>query len=103
MLSSDGGAEWEPLKLPETLEQVSAVAVDDSGGLWVGGREGVFVSRDRGATWQTLKNLIIRDVNSLFYDEPSQRILVTADSKNTIAFAVHLPDRTVQYWNRGGI
>ncbi len=101
MLSSDGGQRWEPLRLPGSLEQVSAVAVDDSGGLWVAGREGVFASRDRGATWQVLKNLTIRDVNSLFYDEPSQRVLVTANSKNTIVFAVHVPDWSVRYWNSG--
>ena len=101
MLSSDGGQRWEPLRLPDSLEQVAAVAVDDSGGLWVAGREGVFASRDRGAAWQSLKNLTIRDVNSLFYDEPSQRILVTANSKNTIVFAVHVPDWSVHYWNSG--
>ena len=53
MLSSDGGQTWAPVKLPETLTQVAAVAVDDAGGLWVGGREGVFVSEDKGATWQS--------------------------------------------------
>jgi photosystem II stability/assembly factor-like uncharacterized protein len=101
MLSSDEGQRWEPLQLPATLEQLAAVAVDDAGGLWVAGREGVFVSQDRGATWQSLKNFPIRDVNSLFYDEPSQQMLITANNKNTIAFAVHLPDRTVHYWNTG--
>jgi hypothetical protein len=40
-------------------------------------------------------------VNSLFYDEPTQRILITANNKNTIAFAVHVPDRRLQYWNSG--
>jgi photosystem II stability/assembly factor-like uncharacterized protein len=101
MLSSDGGQRWAPVKLPESLEQLAAVAVDDSGGLWVGGREGIFVSEDRGASWQSLKNLSIRDVNSLFYDEPSQRMLISANSQNTIAFSVHLPDRAVHYWNSG--
>jgi photosystem II stability/assembly factor-like uncharacterized protein len=101
VLSSDGGQRWAPVKLPETLTQLAAVAVDDAGGLWVGGREGIFISQDRGATWQSLKNLPIRDVNSLFYDEPSQRMLITANSQNTIAFAVHLPDRSVHYWNTG--
>jgi photosystem II stability/assembly factor-like uncharacterized protein len=101
VLSSDGGEKWEPVTLPATLEQLAAVAVDDAGGLWVAGREGVFVSQDRGATWQSLKNFPIRDVNSLFYDEPSQQMLITANNKNTIAFAVHLPDLAVHYWNTG--
>jgi photosystem II stability/assembly factor-like uncharacterized protein len=101
VLSSDGGQRWAPVTLPETLTQLAAIAVDDAGGLWVGGREGIFISQDRGATWQSLKNLSIRDVNSLFYDEPSQRMLITANSQNTIAFAVHLPDRSVHYWNTG--
>jgi photosystem II stability/assembly factor-like uncharacterized protein len=101
VLSPDGGQGWEPLQLPATLEQLAAVAVDDAGGLWVAGREGVFVSQDRGATWQSLKNFPIRDVNSLFYDEPSQQMLITANNKNTIAFAAHLPDLAVHYWNTG--
>jgi photosystem II stability/assembly factor-like uncharacterized protein len=100
-LSSDGGQRWESIGLPAKLEQISSVAVDDTGGLWVAGRQGVFVSEDRGATWQSLRTLTIGDVNSLFYDEASQRLLVTANNKNLIAFAVHLPDRTVRYWNTG--
>jgi hypothetical protein len=101
MLSADGGERWEPVTLPVTLEQVAAVAVDDAGGLWVAGREGVMVSEDRGTTWHSLKNLPIGDVNSLFYDEPSQRMLITANNRNQIVFAVHLPDYAVQYWNTG--
>jgi photosystem II stability/assembly factor-like uncharacterized protein len=101
VLSSDGGQRWDPVALPPTMMQLAAVAVDGGGGLWAAGREGVFVSEDRGATWQSLKNLPIGDVNSLFYDEPSQRMLITANNKNMIAFVVHLPDRAVHYWNTG--
>jgi photosystem II stability/assembly factor-like uncharacterized protein len=101
MLSSDGGQRWAPVSLPAVLTQLAAIAVDDGGDLWVGGREGIFVSQDKGATWQSLKNLSIRDVNSLYYDEASQRMLITANSRNTIAYAVHLPDRAVHYWNTG--
>jgi photosystem II stability/assembly factor-like uncharacterized protein len=101
MLSVDGGTQWTAVKMPDTVDQVSAVAVDDDGGLWVGGRQGIFISDDKGATWHTITNLYLRDVNSIFYDEASQRILIAANSKNTIAFAVHLPDRKVRYWNTG--
>jgi photosystem II stability/assembly factor-like uncharacterized protein len=101
MLSSNGGQQWVAVKLPQALDQLAGVAVDGAGGLWVGGREGVFFSEDGGASWQTLKNLYIRDVNSLFFDEPSQRMLITANSKNTIAFTVHLPENTVHYWSTG--
>ena len=100
-LSSDGGEKWEPVSLPPTLEQLAAIAVDDEGGLWVAGRQGLFVSQDRGSTWQTLKNLPIGDVNSLFYDGSSQRMLITANNKNMIVFAVHVPDHAVRYWNTG--
>lgn len=101
MLSSDGGEQWEPVRLPVTMEQLAAIAVDDAGGLWVAGREGVMVSQDRGTTWHSVKNLAIGDVNSLFYDEPSQRMLITANNRNQIVFAVHLPDYAVKYWNTG--
>jgi photosystem II stability/assembly factor-like uncharacterized protein len=100
-LTTDGGQNWSTLKLPSELTQLGAVAVDGSGELWVGGREGVYLSEDSGATWKTVKNLYMRDVNSIFYDEPSQRVLITANSSTTNAFSVQLSDKTVRYWNTG--
>jgi photosystem II stability/assembly factor-like uncharacterized protein len=100
-LTTDGGRRWRPVSLPQTVTQLGAIAVDGVGGLWIGGREGVFFSEDQGATWHTMKNLIVHDVTSLFYDASAQRILVTADNRNTIVYAVHLPDRALQYWNTG--
>jgi photosystem II stability/assembly factor-like uncharacterized protein len=101
LLSKDSGRSWLTIKLPDDLTQVGAVAVDGDGGLWVGGREGVFLSEDSGTTWKSVKNLYMRDVNSIYYDEPSQRVLITANSSTTFAFAVHLPDKAVKYWNTG--
>lgn len=100
-LTADGGAKWSPVNLPQAITQIGAIALDDLGGLWIGGREGVFYSEDQGATWHTMRNLYVHDVTNLFYDAASRRILVTADDKNTIVYAVHLPDRTVKYWNAG--
>ena len=101
LISVDGGKSWSPVKLPETLSQVAAVAADGTGAVWVGGREGVFATTDKGATWETLKNLYIRDVNSLYYDAASERVVITVGGTSTMAFAVHLPERSVKFWDTG--
>ncbi|MDW5264366.1 MULTISPECIES: hypothetical protein [Acidobacteriaceae] len=100
-LSMDNGQKWKTVSLPSAVTQLAAVAVDGAGSLWIGGREGVFFSEDEGATWHTMSRFSIHDVSNLFYDARAQRILITANNKNTIVYAVHLPDRNVQYWNAG--
>jgi photosystem II stability/assembly factor-like uncharacterized protein len=100
-LSMDNGRRWKTVNLPSVVKQLAAVAVDGDGGLWIGGREGVFFSEDEGATWHTMSRFSIHDVSNLFYDARAQRILITANNKNTIVYAVHLPDKKVQYWNAG--
>jgi photosystem II stability/assembly factor-like uncharacterized protein len=101
VLSADGGMTWSPVRPPAELTQVAAVAVDGFGGLWMGGREGIYNSEDKGATWQPVKNLYVRDVNSIFYDARAERVLVTGNSSTTFVFAAHLPDKKVNYWNSG--
>lgn len=101
VMSSDDGHTWKPLTTPAELTQITAVAADSFGGLWVGGREGIYHSADQGSSWQVLKNLFVRDVNSIYYDEKGQRILVTGNSSTTFAFSAHLPDEKVSYWNTG--
>ncbi len=101
MLTVDSGKRWKSIRLPNTLTQLAALAVDGVHGLWVGGREGTFFTEDEGATWHTVKNLTVHDVSSLFYDAHAQRILITANNRNTIVYAVHLPEKTVKYWNTG--
>ncbi|HWZ50864.1 MAG TPA: hypothetical protein VNW54_05315 [Granulicella sp.] len=100
-LSVDGGRTWRPVSLPANLSQVSAIAVDDQGELWVGGRQGVFLSTDKGASWTTLKDLYVSDVNGIYFDSRNQRVLVTANASTTMAFAVRLPNKTVNYWDTG--
>jgi hypothetical protein len=100
-LSLDGGRTWLPVSLPANLSQVSALAVDDQGELWVGGRQGVFLSTDKGASWATLKNLYVSDVNGIYFDSRNERVLVTANASTTMAFAVHLANKSVTYWDTG--
>jgi photosystem II stability/assembly factor-like uncharacterized protein len=101
LLSSDSGKTWNSVVPPSGLTQITALEVDGFGGLWIGGREGVYLSEDKGATWQTVHNLFVRDINSIFYDERGQRVLITANSSTTFAFAAHLPDKKISYWNTG--
>lgn len=101
VLSADGGVTWKPVNQPAELTQAAAVAVDSFGGLWIGGREGVYTSDDKGATWHSVRNLYLRDVNSLFYDERGERVLVTGNSSTTFVFAAHVPDKKISYWNSG--
>ncbi len=50
-VSVDGGKRsGSAVSLPASLTQVTAIAVDDQGELWVGGRQGVFVSTDGGTS-----------------------------------------------------
>ncbi len=99
-LSVDGGVSWTAVSLPNDLTQVGAVAVDDVGTLWIGGVEGVFYSKDRGATWQTLRELFLRSVNGIYADFSAHRVFV-ASSLSTFAFVVNVPDNKVTFTDTG--
>ena len=102
--SSDAGSSWVPVQLPENLTRISAVAVEPSGTIWIGGREGVFASPDGGAHWTTPKNLYVTSISSLYYDEATDRITLTTaggGSYNGIVFTVQLPQRTITYTDAG--
>jgi photosystem II stability/assembly factor-like uncharacterized protein len=100
-LSTDAGKTWRPATMPQGLTQIGAVAIDGSGGLWAGGREGIYFSTDNGATWSTSKGLFVNGVNNIFYDKAGDRLLVTANGSSTFAFSLHLPDQTMKYWDTG--
>ena len=69
------------------------------GGVWVGDRDGVYFSADKGANWQTLTNLYVRNVNSLYFDEHANRMLVTTNEPATTAFAVDVASKQVTSWD----
>ena len=100
-MSVDGGKTWLAVAPPSLARQVTALAVDGQGRVWVGDRDGVYFSTDQGASWQTLKDLYVRNVNSIFYDEASSRVLITSNGPATEAFAVQLPSMQVRWWDTG--
>jgi hypothetical protein len=99
--SADAGKSWAAVLLPEGLTQVGAVAVEPSGRIWVGGREGIFVSKDAGNTWTTPKNLFVNTVNSIFYDEAAEQMVVTTGGYSSIVFLVKLPQMQVSFADTG--
>ncbi len=99
--SSDSGVTWTGIKAPEPLSQITCVAVEPSGAIWAGGREGVFVSSDGGSIWTTPKNLFLTSVTSVYFDEHSGRILLTTVGTHDLVFTVELPSRKVSYAESG--
>jgi photosystem II stability/assembly factor-like uncharacterized protein len=99
-LSENGGETWTNIMPPPTLTQIGALAIDGNGSLWIGGPEGVFYSTDRGASWKTIRNLFVRQVDGIYYDAANKRVLV-ASSSGTVGFAASLPDYRVSYWDTG--
>ena len=100
-VSTDKGMTFKTVTGPSGLTYVSSIAVDETGRIWLGGREGVFFSEDDGATWKTNPHLFVPDVSALFYDATGKRVLVTSNKPNTIVFAVHTPDMKVTFQEAG--
>ena len=99
-LSQDGGKSWQPLAMPQKLTWVHAITMAPGGGLWLGGREGVFYSEDHGQNWTALSTLPISDINGLSYDPDLKRIIVTSWASSWI-LAVDPSDRTWKFWDAG--
>lgn len=100
-LSTDSGETWSAIPPPDALTQISSIAVEPSGEVWVGGREGVYVSSDAGGTWTTPKNLYVSSVTNIFYDEATNRIFVTATGTGNVVFQVQLPQKAVTFYDTG--
>jgi photosystem II stability/assembly factor-like uncharacterized protein len=99
-ISMDEGTTWDPVALPAELTMIGAVAIDEKGNLWAGGREGVYYSTDYGATWKTIKNLFVTQVDNIYADDVGHRVFVTA-SNSPFAFSASLPDYKVTFWDTG--
>ncbi len=99
--SSDGGKSWSSVSKPAALNQILAVAVDDEGDLWAGGREGLFFQRTGTGEWSTLPNLPIRDVNSVYFDRRTKQMLVTVNTSTTLVYGLQLPSMAPKVWDAG--
>ena len=100
-VSNDGGETWHTANTPPEIHMIEALAVDGDARIWAGGRQGGFYTADQGATWTMPWGLYARNINSLYFDRESQRILLTTGGRATEAFAVDLPSMKVKAWDTG--
>jgi ligand-binding sensor domain-containing protein len=100
-ISMDGGNTWKAVSLPPKMTQVTALSVDDEGQVWLGDRDGVYISGDKGSTWEAPANMGVRSVNSIFYDQASERMLVTARDPATVAYAIDIKSKQTNSWETG--
>jgi photosystem II stability/assembly factor-like uncharacterized protein len=102
LLSSDNGMKWTPIPLPAPLSGVDAATISGDGAVWVGGRQGVFFTKDAGLTWNMTKNLPLGGINSLTWDAGMQRVMVTSPTSTSI-FGLDDTGAPWKYWQSGWI
>ncbi|ADV81829.1 WD40/YVTN/BNR-like repeat-containing protein [Terriglobus saanensis] len=99
-LSSNSGADWHEIPAPPSISLMRALSMDDTGSIWVGGREGLVVSKDDGATWTKVHENYLNDVNNIFFDKAGERILVT-NNRPTLVYAISVPAMKFTYMESG--
>ncbi len=84
VLSNDAGQTWWPMGIPTALTRMHQVAFSTDGTLWVGAREGVYFTHDKGKTWMWVHRLPLSGVDDLFYDARQDRVLVSSHGSDVI-------------------
>jgi photosystem II stability/assembly factor-like uncharacterized protein len=100
VLSRDAGLNWWPLSIPVALTRIQCVAFSADGTLWIGGREGVYFSRDTGKSWMWVHRLPLVDVNDLFYDAESGKVLVSSQISDFV-YAIDAKTLEWKWWETG--
>ncbi len=84
VISADAGGSWSTLPVPTMLTRIRRVAFSADGTLWLGAREGVYFTSDKGKTWRWIERLPFRDVNDLYFDPGVGKVLVSSQSSDAI-------------------
>jgi len=100
VLSTDSGQTWMPMGIPTMLTRIHRVAFSADGTLWLGAREGVYFTHDRGKTWQWIQRLPFRDVDDLYYDAALDKVLVSSRTSDQI-YLIDPKTATWKMWQTG--
>jgi photosystem II stability/assembly factor-like uncharacterized protein len=100
VLSSDGGQTWWPMSIPTMLTRIHRVTFSADGTLWLGAREGVYFTRDKGKKWLWIERLPFRDVDDLHYDAGLGRVLASSRESDQV-FAIDPKNLSWKWWQTG--
>jgi photosystem II stability/assembly factor-like uncharacterized protein len=84
VLSNDAGQTWWPMGTPTAVTRIHRIAFSSDGTLWLGSREGVYFTRDKGKTWMWVHRLPLVDVSDLYYDGQQNTVLVSSHGSDFI-------------------
>ena len=100
VLSKDGGQTWWPMQIPTVLTRIHRVAFSSDGTLWLGAREGVYFTRNKGKTWMWAQRVPIVDIDDLYYDATSNRVLVSS-RRSDFVYAMDPDTLDWKWWQTG--
>ena len=100
VFSTDTGSTWMPMGIPSTLTRIRTVTFSGDGTLWLGAREGVYFSHDKGKTWLWIGRLPFSDVDDLYYDATSDRVLVSSRTSEQI-YGINAKTLKWEWWQTG--
>ncbi len=84
LISNDAGRTWWPMGIPTAVTRIHRVAFASDGTLWLGTREGVYFTRDKGKSWMWVHRLPLVDVSDLYYDPQQNTVLVSSRGSDFI-------------------
>lgn len=100
VLSNDAGQAWWPMGTPTAVTRIHRIAFSSDGTLWLGSREGVYFTRDKGKTWMWVHRLPLVDVSDLYYNAQQNTVLVSSHGSD---FIYAIDARTLDWkWHQTG-
>ena len=100
VVSTDAGTTWNWCSIPAGLTRIDRVTFSADGTLWLGGREGIYLSRDLGKNWLWIERLPFRDVTDLYYDAVQGKMLASSRASDFV-YAID-PVKLDWKWTRTG-
>jgi photosystem II stability/assembly factor-like uncharacterized protein len=100
VISHDAGQTWWPLGIPTVLTRIHRIAFSPDGTLWLGAREGVYFTRDKGKSWMWVRRFPLVDIDDLYYDAHLGRVLVSSRGSDFV-YAINSKTLDWKWWQTG--